>query len=113
MTRTRHSLPLSLSAPRCCKGWRTLGQLRADAGAIGSGPHVGRCRHPQLLAANDLEHAKALYDAEIRAVDEWVGTLVAELKRWGSTSARPWSSSRPRSRLQEHGTVLHDVLYTR
>ena len=35
------------------------------------------------LPARDLEHVEALYDGEIRWVDEWLGKLFAELERRG------------------------------
>jgi len=38
---------------------------------------------PQLLPPNDLEYAKALYDGEIRLVDEWVGKILDVMKELG------------------------------
>ena len=68
---------------------------------------------PRLLPANDLEYAKALYDAEIRYVDEWVGRLMAAIRELGlAKRATVVLVSDHGEEFQEHGSVLHDQLYS-
>ncbi len=65
------------------------------------------------LPARDVEHAKALYDAEIRFVDDWIGELMAELKALGLYDrATIILLSDHGEAFQEHGSIGHSTLYT-
>ncbi len=69
--------------------------------------------HPRSLPANDLEYAKALYDSEIRYVDDWVGNFVDTLNQVGlDEQAIIVLISDHGEEFGEHGSVLHEKLYT-
>lgn len=64
------------------------------------------------LNDNDLEYAKALYDAGIRYVDDWVATLLREIRELGlDKRATIVVISDHGEEFQEHGSVLHEKLY--
>jgi arylsulfatase A-like enzyme len=68
---------------------------------------------PQLLPTNDLEYAKALYDGGIRYVDHWIGRLMATIRELGlDERATIVLVSDHGEEFQEHGSVLHDTLYS-
>jgi arylsulfatase A-like enzyme len=68
---------------------------------------------PQPLAEGDLAYTTALYDAEIRYVDSWIGELMAEVRKLGlDTTATIVLISDHGEELQEHGDLLHEQLYT-
>ncbi|UCF67944.1 MAG: sulfatase [Acidobacteriota bacterium] len=72
---------------------------------------AGGTRAP--LAEHDLEFAKALYDGEIQFVDSWIGKIIEELRQLGlDQRATIVLVSDHGEEFQEHGTVLHDRLYT-
>jgi arylsulfatase A-like enzyme len=61
----------------------------------------------------DAEFAKALYDAEIRYVDDWVGSFLAEVERLGLLDrATIVVLSDHGEEFQEHGWVMHSQLYS-
>ena len=65
------------------------------------------------LPPHDLEYARALYDAEIRFVDEWIGKLMAEIRDLGlDDRATIALVSDHGEEFQEHGSVLHDKIYS-
>jgi arylsulfatase A-like enzyme len=67
---------------------------------------------PRSLPDNDLEYAKALYDAEIRYVDDWFGRFVEglrELEIYDRSVIVVLSDHG--EEFQEHGSVLHEKLY--
>jgi arylsulfatase A-like enzyme len=67
---------------------------------------------PAPLPENDVEYAKALYDAEIRAVDEWVGEFLQVIAELGlDQRATIVLFSDHGEEFQEHGSVLHEKLY--
>jgi len=67
---------------------------------------------PSPLPENDVEYAKALYDAEIRAVDEWVGEFLEVVAELGlDKRATIVLFSDHGEEFQEHGSVLHEKLY--
>jgi arylsulfatase A-like enzyme len=67
---------------------------------------------PRSLPAHDLEYAKALYDAEIRYVDDWFGRFVDGLRELGlyERSVIVVLSDHGEE-FGEHGSVLHEKLY--
>jgi arylsulfatase A-like enzyme len=68
--------------------------------------------NPRKLPPNDLENARALYDAGIRYVDDWFGGLVAQLSRLGLYDRTTLVViSDHGEEFQEHGSVLHEKLY--
>jgi arylsulfatase A-like enzyme len=68
---------------------------------------------PQPLPDTDLAYARALYEGEVRFVDEWVGRIVAELDRLGlGERATVVLISDHGQAFGEHGRLLHDGLYT-
>jgi arylsulfatase A-like enzyme len=68
---------------------------------------------PQPMAAGDLAYAKALYDAEIRHVDAWIGELLAEVRKLNlDSTATIVIISDHGEEFQEHGDLLHERLYT-
>lgn len=68
---------------------------------------------PLLLPPNDLEYARALYDAEIRFVDTWVGEFLDHLEALGlDKRATVVLISDHGEEFQEHGSVLHEKLYS-
>lgn len=69
--------------------------------------------HPVHLAANDLAYAEALYDGEIAYVDAWFGRFVATLAELGlSDSTVVAVVSDHGEEFAEHGSLLHEKLYT-
>jgi arylsulfatase A-like enzyme len=68
---------------------------------------------PQPMAHGDLAYAKALYDAEIRHVDAWIGELMAEVRKLNlDATATVVIISDHGEEFQEHGDLLHERLYT-
>jgi len=68
---------------------------------------------PIVFPNNDIEWAKAMYDAEILYVDEWVGRLLEEIRSLGlDERATIIVISDHGEEFQEHGTVLHEKLYS-
>jgi arylsulfatase A-like enzyme len=68
---------------------------------------------PKKLADNDLEYARALYDAEIRYVDTWVGRFLLKVRELGlDRRATIVFISDHGEEFQEHGSVLHEKLYS-
>ena len=66
-----------------------------------------------VLPDNDLEYAKGLYDAEIRQVDDWVARLVEGLEEMNlMEKSIIVVISDHGEEFQEHGSVLHEKLYT-
>ncbi len=66
-----------------------------------------------LLPARDLAYTVALYDAGIRQVDDWVGELRREMAALGlDRSAVLAIFSDHGEEFFEHGSLLHDKLYT-
>jgi arylsulfatase A-like enzyme len=64
------------------------------------------------LPQRDIEYARALYDAEIRFVDDWIGRFMAQLKRLGLLErATLIVLSDHGEEFQEHGSVMHEKLY--
>jgi arylsulfatase A-like enzyme len=67
---------------------------------------------PRKLPENDLEYAKALYDASIRYVDAWFGKFLERVKDLGLLErATIVFLSDHGEEFQEHGSVGHDRLY--
>jgi arylsulfatase A-like enzyme len=65
------------------------------------------------LPKRDIEYAKALYDAEIRYVDDWIGKFMGVLDELGLLdNAVVILLSDHGEEFQEHGWVLHSQLYT-
>ena len=72
-----------------------------------------RAPNPQPLPPNDLEYARALYDGEIRLVDDWVGRLMDVVRELGlDRRATIVLVSNHGQEFQEHDDVLHEQLYT-
>jgi arylsulfatase A-like enzyme len=68
---------------------------------------------PIVFPENDIEWAKAMYDAEILYVDEWVGRLLEEIRSLNlDERATIVVISDHGEEFQEHGTVLHEKLYS-
>jgi len=68
---------------------------------------------PQPLPANDLEFAKALYDAEIRTVDAWIGQFLEVFRELGLDQRATLAVvSTHGQEFQEHGAVLAGRLYS-
>jgi arylsulfatase A-like enzyme len=68
---------------------------------------------PQPMPDGDLAFARALYDAEIRHVDAWIGELMAEVRKLNlDTTATIVIISDHGEEFQEHGDLLHERLYT-
>lgn len=68
--------------------------------------------NPIVFPDNDIEWAKALYDAEIRYVDDWVARLLEEIRALGlDQRASIVVLSDHGEEFQEHGTVLHEKIY--
>lgn len=68
---------------------------------------------PIRLAENDLRYAEALYDAEIAYVDAWFGRLLASLAELGlADSTIVAVVSDHGEEFAEHGSVLHEKLYS-
>jgi len=68
---------------------------------------------PRQLEANDLEYARALYDGEIRFVDAWVGEFLELVRELGlDQRATIVFISDHGEEFQEHGSVLHEKLYS-
>ena len=68
---------------------------------------------PLTLPDNDVAYALALYDAGIRYVDDWIGSFVAELEGLGIYDrATLVVISDHGEEFQEHGSVLHEKLYS-
>ncbi len=67
---------------------------------------------PRQLPPNDLAYAMALYDGEIRFVDEWIRRFMAELRELELDEiATVVVVSDHGEEFQEHGSVLHEKLY--
>lgn len=67
---------------------------------------------PQVLSDEELAYAMALYDGEIRFVDDWVGSFMAAVRRLGlDRTALIVFLSDHGDEFQEHGSVLHEKLY--
>ena len=65
------------------------------------------------LPDRDIEYAKALYDAEIRYVDHWIGSFMQVLDELNLLErATVILLSDHGEEFQEHGWVLHSQLYT-
>jgi arylsulfatase A-like enzyme len=65
------------------------------------------------LPENNVEYAKALYDAEIRYVDDWIGQFLEIVRELGLFDrAIIVLLSDHGEEFQEHGWVLHSQLYT-
>jgi arylsulfatase A-like enzyme len=68
---------------------------------------------PQTLPENDMEYARALYDGGIRYVDTWVGQFLDHLNELGlDERATVVLISDHGEEFQEHGSVLHEKLYS-
>jgi arylsulfatase A-like enzyme len=68
---------------------------------------------PRKLEDNDLEYARALYDAGIRYVDTWVGGFLQRVRELGlDQRATIVFISDHGEEFQEHGSVLHEKLYS-
>lgn len=68
---------------------------------------------PTPLDPVELEYAKSLYDGEIRFVDEWVGKIVAQIDQLGlAPRTLVVLLSDHGEEFQEHGSVLHEKLYS-
>jgi arylsulfatase A-like enzyme len=64
------------------------------------------------LPPNDIAHAIALYDGEIRFVDTWFGELWSVVRELGlDQRATVVVLSDHGEEFQEHGSVLHEKLY--
>lgn len=60
-----------------------------------------------------LAHAKALYDAELRYVDDWIGTLAAKLRELGlDRRATVVIVADHGQEFLEHGGMLHGSVHT-
>lgn len=72
----------------------------------------GRKGHTNILTAEDVEYAKALYDGGILYVDHWLESFVDDLERLGlMDTATLVVLSDHGEEFQEHGSVLHEKLY--
>ncbi|MBP9146415.1 MAG: sulfatase [Thermoanaerobaculia bacterium] len=68
---------------------------------------------PVRLPENDLAYAEALYDGEIAYVDEWFGRLMAALAELGLADSTVVAVvSDHGEEFGEHGSLLHEKLYT-
>ena len=68
---------------------------------------------PVRLEANDLAYAEAMYDAEIAYVDAWFGRLQTTLSELGLAESTVVAVvSDHGEEFGEHGSVLHEKLYT-
>jgi arylsulfatase A-like enzyme len=68
--------------------------------------------NPRMLPDNDIAYAMALYDGEIRFVDDWVEKFMAVLRELGLDEiATVVILSDHGEEFQEHGSVLHEKLY--
>jgi len=68
---------------------------------------------PSPLPENDIAHAKALYDGEIHYVDSWLGEFVDLVRELGlDNQATIVVCADHGEEFQEHGSVLHEKLYT-
>ncbi len=68
---------------------------------------------PTRLPANDIAYALSQYDAEIRFVDDWIAALVKGLRELRlSDQTILVVLSDHGEEFQEHGSVLHEKLYT-
>lgn len=68
---------------------------------------------PNRLSENDLNYAQALYDAEIAYVDAWFGRLLASLAELGLADSTVVAVvSDHGEEFAEHGSVLHEKLYS-
>jgi arylsulfatase A-like enzyme len=73
----------------------------------------GTTDNPLTLPPNDLEYARALYDGGIRYVDDWIGSFLEEVEDLGlDQRATIVLISDHGEEFQEHGSVLHEKLYT-
>ncbi len=70
-------------------------------------------KNPVSLPPNDIAYAKALYDGEIRYVDTWFGEFWEVVRELGlDQRATIVFISDHGEEFQEHGSVLHEKLYT-
>ncbi len=68
---------------------------------------------PLRLPSSDLAYSVALYDGEIAYVDAWFGRLMADLERLGITESTVVAVvSDHGEEFGEHGSLLHEKLYT-
>jgi len=68
---------------------------------------------PQRLSDADLDYARALYDGEVAFVDDWFGRFSDQLRRLGlDRHAVVAVVSDHGEEFQEHGSVLHEKLYS-
>lgn len=73
----------------------------------------GRIGQTNILTPEDIEYAKALYDGGIRYVDDWLETFVHDLDDLGLMDrATVVVVSDHGEEFQEHGSVLHEKLYS-
>jgi arylsulfatase A-like enzyme len=64
-------------------------------------------------AAEDIAYAKALYDAEIRFVDDWIGMIVQSLSALGLDERATIAVVADHGEeFMEHGSVSHETLYS-
>ena len=74
-----------------------------------------RARHGEqdILSTQDIDYAMARYDGGVRYVDEWMGTFLEKMRRLGIyDNATIILLSDHGEEFQEHGSVLHEKLYT-
>lgn len=74
-----------------------------------------RARHGEqnILSEQDIDYALARYDGGIRFVDDWMGRFVEHMRRLGIyDNATIVLLSDHGEEFQEHGSVLHEKLYT-
>jgi arylsulfatase A-like enzyme len=63
--------------------------------------------------SDGLEHDKAMYDAEIRYVDDWIGRIMTKVRDLGlDERATVVLVSDHGEEFMEHGTLLHDTIYS-
>jgi arylsulfatase A-like enzyme len=68
---------------------------------------------PEILSEADIAFARALYDAEVAEVDAWFGRLLEFLDRQGLSEQIVLAVvSDHGEEFQEHGSVLHEKLYS-
>lgn len=68
---------------------------------------------PEILSDADIAFARALYDAEVAEVDAWFGRLLEFLDRQGLSEHTVIAViSDHGEEFQEHGSVLHEKLYS-
>jgi arylsulfatase A-like enzyme len=66
----------------------------------------------EVLLPNDLAYAEALYDAEIRHVDHWIGQLLTKIEQLGlDERATVVVLADHGQEFQEHGDLMHGQIY--